>query len=189
MTHGDSVPRPRAFRAGAFGLVVVAMCALAGCETGSNSNTPPAAAPAPPDPASSPESTGVVVPAAPPGPQSGAGAAGPMSVGPSADLAARSEPTEPVVNSDPERLLGMDRGALTDLLGNPTFVRKEAPAQLWRYRNDTCLLDLFLYNDDDPYRRRFTVKHYEVRGERGAKAEAEACLKDLLLARMTKPVG
>ena len=164
------------------------MCALAACETSSTPEPKPDAKPVP-EPASSPEPGGVVVPAAPPGPQSDAGAAATQPADPGADLAARTEPTEPVVDSNPDRLVGMDRGALTDLLGTPAFMRKEAPAQLWRYRNETCLLDLFLYNDDDPYRKRFTVKHYEARAAAGGKVEAKACLKDLLLARVTKPVG
>lgn len=104
-------------------------------------------------------------------------------------VAARTAPAEPAVESDPERLVGMDRGALRDLLGAPAFVRKDAPAQLWRYRHATCSLDLFLYNEQDPSRPRYTVKHYAVRGAADATVTPDACLKDLLIARMPKPTG
>lgn len=170
-------------------LAVAAMCALAACETSSTSDVTPDTAPITPEPASTPENSGVVLPAAPAGPQSDAGATAQPGAPGASDLAVRTEPAEPVVNSDPEQLLGLDRSGLTDLLGTPAFVRNDAPAQLWRYRNDTCLLDLFLYTDDDPYRKRLAVKHYEVRGADDGKMDADACLKDLLLARMTKPVG
>ena len=185
MMGRDTAHHSRALRVGAHWLAAVAICALAACETSSTTDEAPLA----PEPASSPERPGVVMPAAPPGPQSSSEQADPGSAAPAPALAARPEPAEPTVDSNPERLLGLDRGGLTDLLGSPAFVRDDAPAQLWRYRNETCLLDLFLYTDNDPYRKRLTVKHYEARGAGDNKIEAEACLKNLLLARITKPVG
>lgn len=104
-------------------------------------------------------------------------------------VAALTGPAEPEVESDPERLVGMDRGALRDLLGAPAFIRKDAPAQLWRYRHATCSLDLFLYDQQDPSRPRYTVKHYAVRGTADTTVTPDACLKGLLIARMSKPTG
>lgn len=49
------------------------------------------------------------------------------------------------VNADPQQLLGMDGPALHDLLGEPALVRREGEAEIWQYRADECVLDLFLY--------------------------------------------
>lgn len=45
----------------------------------------------------------------------------------------------------PDALLGMTATAVTGLLGQPTFLRREGPAQVWQYRSDLCLVDLFFY--------------------------------------------
>src|SRR3546814_19819584 len=39
----------------------------------------------------------------------------------------------------------MTATAVTGLLGQPTFLRREGPAQVCQYRSDLCVVDLFLY--------------------------------------------
>lgn len=172
----------------------VLTCALAACETIIPGETRPA------DPKSAPERPAVVMPALPgeggPGqavapeqaaPPETAGTATPKPAEPA--IAARPPP-EPEVNADPERLLGMERAALTDLLGAPAFVRNDAPSYLWRYRDKTCLLDLFLYEDGAAAAKQLKVLHYTVRSNGGgADLSAEQCLKRLLLARTEKSSG
>lgn len=53
-------------------------------------------------------------------------------------------PVEPV-NDDPEQLLGMTSDSLGDILGVPDVVRREGAAEVWQYRSESCVLDLFLY--------------------------------------------
>jgi len=52
---------------------------------------------------------------------------------------------EPVIDDDPQQLYGMDSNALGELLGDPSLVRNEAPAEIWQYRSQTCVFDIFLY--------------------------------------------
>ncbi len=65
----------------------------------------------------------------------------------------------------PERIMGLTRTELLDLLGKPDFLRRDAPAEIWQYRGKECILDVFLYDSGEHYR----VLHFEVR-ERTAKS-------------------
>lgn len=98
-------------------------------------------------------------------------------------------PPEPEIDSNPNRLLGLDRAAVTGLLGVPGFARSEAPAQLWRYRDERCLLDLFLYGDENNAENGAVVRHYEVRSVADPAVSPSDCLRALLLARMKGKAG
>lgn len=120
-----------------------------------------------------------VMPAAPSEPD-----AAPAGEWTDAELAARTEPSPPVIDSDPRRLLKMDSEALADLLGQPAFIRNDAPAQLWRYRHESCVLDVFLYVSPDSPRRRLAVRHVVARNAEHGAVPADQCLREILLARM-----
>lgn len=49
------------------------------------------------------------------------------------------------VNDDPDQLLGMTSDTLGEILGKPTLVRRDGGAEVWQYRSEACVLDLFLY--------------------------------------------
>jgi hypothetical protein len=49
------------------------------------------------------------------------------------------------VNDDPDQLLGMTSETLGEILGKPTIVRRDGGAEVWQYRSEACVLDLFLY--------------------------------------------
>jgi len=57
----------------------------------------------------------------------------------------------PVVEAEPpsivpdQQLMGLTASALENLLGQPTLLRSEAPAQLWQYADELCVLQIFLY--------------------------------------------
>jgi len=53
---------------------------------------------------------------------------------------------------DFRKLAGMNEAELQRALGEPDFRREEPPAEVWQYRGETCVLDLFLYRDGDQYR-------------------------------------
>lgn len=79
------------------------------------------------------------------------------------------------VNADPQQLLGMDSAALSDLLGQPLVVRREGEAEIWQYRADECVLDLFLYGGMRQ------VEHVDLRDRAGASEEAvAACFVDIM---------
>ncbi len=116
------------------------------------------------------------------------GAAPTAETGPPADVAApqAAMPTTPARSGRPPprrrdprpaRLIGLDGAGLLALLGEPGFVRRDAPAQIWRYRSETCSLAFFLYADEDGGDA--VVSHVEAPAGVGA----EACLERLLAGR------
>ncbi|MFQ5785428.1 MAG: hypothetical protein ACE5H8_11490 [Alphaproteobacteria bacterium] len=165
-------------------LAVGAVLALAGCHVAGHGNTPiatPVAVPAaePPPVAAPPPPV-----AAPPAEADNAGPA-PLPTVPAAEIARltppEAPPTEapPAVDDDPEQIMGLDHDALEALLGAPGFLRDEAPAQVWQYRGEGCVLDVYLYTDgaDAPYR----VEYYEIRGDAEPGAEEKRrCFRGLL---------
>jgi hypothetical protein len=94
------------------------------------------------------------------------------------------EPVKPSIDDNPDRLMGMDTGDLTQVLGSPRFVRRDASAQLWRYRSASCVLDLFLYRNEG--RPEYLVSHVEARASGGGNAEKRECFGALLLERLDR---
>jgi hypothetical protein len=94
-------------------------------------------------------------------------------------------PPEPVIDDDPQQLYGLDSTALDELLGQPSLIRTEAPAQIWQYRSQTCVFDIFLYEEAGASR----VTYIEARDGAAAQIEARYCLNELLRARMGLPLG
>ena len=47
---------------------------------------------------------------------------------------------------EPGAVMGLSAAAVTALLGPPDYRRRDKPAEIWQYRNDACVLDLFLYS-------------------------------------------
>ncbi len=83
-------------------------------------------------------------------------------------------PIEPV-NDDPEQLLGMTSDSLSDILGEPDVVRRDGGAEVWQYRSEACVLDLFLYGGMKQ------VEHVDLR-DRGDATEVmvRACFVRML---------
>jgi hypothetical protein len=73
--------------------------------------------------------------------------------------------TLPPVNDDPRQLMGLDRESLNEMLGEPALVRRDGDAEVWQYRADRCVLDLFLYGANKK------VEHVDLRdrGDAGSK--------------------
>ncbi len=104
--------------------------------------------------------------------------------GPEAALpkAARAEVT---VDDDPDALMGLDRESLEGRLGRPVLVRLEDPAEVWQYRGEGCVFDLFLYPDNGSR----AVVYLEARDLTAQPIEARPCLRGLLETRAAKPIG
>lgn len=93
---------------------------------------------------------------------------------------------EPPIEDDPKTLMGLDRGDLAELLGKPSRVRRESPAEIWQYVGNDCIFDIFLYKEQGAYR----VIHAEARDDEVAlKTEPRACLNQLLRARLEDPLS
>jgi len=81
----------------------------------------------------------------------------------------------------PSTLLGLEHHQVTALLGKPSFTRRDDPAQIWQYRDDTCILDIFLYRPEGG--GAYRVTHVEVRGYGVIKVSQEDCFLNLLKPR------
>ena len=83
--------------------------------------------------------------------------------------AATNPPLEPI----PElgSLMGLSVPEIITLLGNPQFRRMDAPAELWQYRQNGCILDLFLYSSSAG----LAVNHLETRHLKTASGDAQEC--------------
>jgi len=73
---------------------------------------------------------------------------------------------------------------LQHLFGTPGLVRKDDPAQVWQYRNQDCVLDIYLYPDHD----RLTVAHAEARAPKVKGDPLPACIAEFSQSRQ-KTVG
>lgn len=85
----------------------------------------------------------------------------------------------PPIDDDPERLMGLDREGLSDLLGAPNLVRRDRPAEIWQYRAEDCVFDVFLYDEGGWYQ----VSYLEARDTEARKTDARSCLNRLLRAQ------
>lgn len=77
-------------------------------------------------------------------------------------------------------LIGLDRRRITALLGKPVFVRRDPPAEFWRYDQPDCVLELIFYNKKDG-RKRLSYIETRRNGHDG-KAIAK-CLRSVVASR------
>ncbi len=76
------------------------------------------------------------------------------------------------------RLIGLSAQRIEYLFGKPQFTRIDKPAEIRQYRNDSCVLDVFLYagkNDGA-----LSVAHAEIRRRGPAPVDEGVCLGNLL---------
>jgi len=92
---------------------------------------------------------------------------------------------EPLINDDPNQLLGLDKLRLDRLLGQPALVRREAPAEIWQYETENCVLDVFLYESAGVAR----VTYIEARDKDAELLNPRSCLNSLLKARARASLG
>lgn len=81
-----------------------------------------------------------------------------------------------------ERLIGFEADEISELMGPPDFERSEPPAKIWQYRTQTCVVDMYLYDEDGDV----SVDHIEVRGRGEAKVEDKACFASILQEASTE---
>jgi len=101
-----------------------------------------------------------------------------------AGLATASDAAAGSITTPPGDLTGMEAPALQHLFGTPGLVRKDDPAQVWQYRNQDCVLDIYLYPDHD----RLTVAHAEARAPKVKGDPLPACIAEFSQSR-PKTVG
>lgn len=94
-------------------------------------------------------------------------------------------PELPEIDDDPKQLITMTRDDLNSLLGQPDLVRRESPAEIWQYRGKDCVLDVFLYHEDDKPDSPFKVVYSEARDLEAQNSDQRRCLNGLLRAQLT----
>jgi hypothetical protein len=79
----------------------------------------------------------------------------------------------------PETLLGASREAVAERLGKPMFLMRAEASEIWQYRAQGCVLDLFLYEDAGDMR----VTYIEARDLAGSAVAPADCLRAVHAAR------
>ena len=167
---------------------MILVASLAGCIEPPAKPTPPpaspAAAPAPSEGAtppalvatSEPATVAAVMPSATP-----AEAAVPAAP------ARPAGPARPPAPSDPRRLIGLTQERIEAMLGPADFVRRDGPAQIWRYDTEDCSLDVFLFREGEMQR----VTHVASRARKvdGPDVALNACYARVLGMRRTGPAS
>ena len=81
------------------------------------------------------------------------------------------QPPKPKITS--AQLLGQPGPWVAMKLGDPHFVRTERTANIWQYKATPCVLNLFLYKENEDAPR---VLHFDARTADGGNADRDTCL-------------
>ena len=90
--------------------------------------------------------------------------------GPQAAIALQAPP--PVSS----QLLGMTPVHVTALLGQPELIRFEPPAQVWLYRNQSCVFHVYLYTTSG--NAGYNVSHIAAVSLRGQPLAVDSCFAE-----------
>ncbi|HLI10136.1 MAG TPA: hypothetical protein VKY65_00935 [Alphaproteobacteria bacterium] len=130
---------------------------------------PPSAAAEPPAPVPPPASA---PPAAAANTTSQLAALPPAAPAPTAPPATESAAAAGAAGPSLAQLKGLTAGELKRVLGTPTLLRRDGPAQLWQYAGTGCVLHVYLYDDGGTFR----VAYSEVRVDDAEIANPPACV-------------
>ncbi len=89
------------------------------------------------------------------------------------------------VDGNPRRLAGLGPAGVTAILGRPDFRRRDGTAELWRYRHESCALDIFLYPPEADAGGQPRVHHFAARSRIDRQLSVGECFGALLRARLT----
>jgi hypothetical protein len=96
----------------------------------------------------------------------------PQAAVPAAPGAQPSDPGRPAAKTvDVPPLIGLGSREVETLFGQPRFVRRDGPAQIWQYGTEACTVNLFFYRDGPMLR----VRHVEFRNRSSDLAAAGGC--------------
>jgi hypothetical protein len=87
-------------------------------------------------------------------------------------------------SATPSRLVGLGRGEVQELLGQPFLLKREGAGELWQYRAPNCVLDVFLYDAKGGDQR---VTHAELRARRENARPPASCYAQILNAPRPQP--
>ena len=84
---------------------------------------------------------------------------------------------------DPEQVMGLSPSGVVSLLGEPELRRTEPPAEVWQYRSDTCVFDVYLVTEAG----RTTVVYYETRPRVDGSIRPPRCVGEIVAGRSRAP--
>lgn len=84
--------------------------------------------------------------------------------------------TKPAI-IDPKALVGLDKSAITEILGEPHRITLAQPATVWAWEQDGCRMRLFFY--PDLARQKFRALTYEI--STGAKTKSQRARDSMLI--------
>lgn len=85
------------------------------------------------------------------------------------------EPPTKIGTATSSSVLGLGPRDLEKLLGTPKLVRRDAPAEVWQYRSEVCVLDVFIYQVATGAR----VKYAEARTMAAEPARTDDCVNTI----------
>ena len=102
----------------------------------------------------------------------------PASLGPASPESKRAsaQPAAPILSNDTSSFIGLGDGDLSRALGQPKFVRKDAPAEIWQYSGADCVVDFYLYAGASG----LSVAYLEARDRAAESTPADRCVKSLM---------
>ncbi|MEX1109760.1 MAG: hypothetical protein WEC00_12665 [Dongiaceae bacterium] len=83
----------------------------------------------------------------------------------------------------PEAIIGLDSDRLAAQLGMPVFLMRAKASEIWQYRAENCVLDLYLYEESGALR----VLYLEARDSFGESQAPGACIAAVHAARRPWP--
>lgn len=94
---------------------------------------------------------------------------------PSAGPKQTPEPAGKINSARTQSVLGLRPRELQQMLGVPKLVRRDAPAEVWQYRSDACVLDVFIYQVATGPQ----VKYAEARTVEAEPARTDDCVNTI----------
>ncbi len=94
---------------------------------------------------------------------------------------ARVAPEPERIYPDPDALKGISARDVIEAIGQPEFVRKDQPAEIWQYRGSACTLDVFLYQSVTG--AAYKVDYIETRTQPNGPTSNRDCLVSILKER------
>jgi hypothetical protein len=91
----------------------------------------------------------------------------------------------PAPPSRPQQLLGMTPIRVAELLGEPKLIRTEPPAQVWLYRNKSCIFHVYLYSLEAA--GAYSVSHIAAVSPRGDTVAVDSCFSETVIGAHRKP--
>lgn len=98
---------------------------------------------------------------------------------PDASLANSAAAAPAKVKITATQLLGQNDSWVLEKMGEPGFRRADSVANMWQYKNDRCVLNVFLYADTADANAPKRVLHFDARDSSGQNTDRDECLNGL----------